>query len=148
MLEILRNNKLKLLLLVILVLLLAAIRAFESFLFYDPFLPYFKNDYLNLAFPKFDGFLLFAGMSLRYFLNALISLAIIYVLFKDNKLTQFAMLLYVVLFVLLISVFFILITFADQHNNFLLFYVRRFLIQPLFLLLFVPAFYYQKLDKR
>ncbi|MFY7758816.1 MAG: exosortase F system-associated membrane protein, partial [Flavobacterium stagni] len=25
-----------------------------------------------------------------------------------------------------------------------LFYLRRFLIQPLFLLLFVPAFYYQK----
>jgi exosortase F-associated protein len=34
--------------------------------------------------------------------------------------------------------------FLDKENNFVLFYIRRFLIQPLFLLLFIPAFFYQK----
>jgi exosortase F-associated protein len=148
MLEKLLENKVKVLLVVALILLLALVRAFENVLFYDPFSGYFKNDYLNLPFPEFEGVALFFGMTFRYFLNALISLAIIYVLFKDVKLTQFASILYVVFFIILVSIFFLLITFSDQHHNFLLFYVRRFLIQPLFLLLFVPAFYYQKLQKR
>ena len=148
MLEKLLRNKIKVVLVVALVLLLAVVRAFEDSLFYDPFSGYFKNDYLNLPFPAFDGFRLFIGMTFRYFLNTIISLAVIYVLFKDLKLTQFASFLYVVFFIILISIFFLLITFSDQHQNFLLFYVRRFLIQPLFLLLFVPAFYYQKLQKR
>ena len=148
MLEKLLNNKIKAILLIALVLLLALVRAFENALFYDPFSDYFKNDYLNFPFPEFDGVALFFGMTFRYFLNALISLAIIYVLFKDVKLTQFAGILYVIFFIILVSIFFILISFSDQHHNFLLFYVRRFLIQPLFLLLFVPAFYYQKLQNR
>jgi exosortase F-associated protein len=131
-------------LLIVLVLLLATIRAFEDSLFYDPFSAYFKNDYLNLAFPKYDATLLLFGMSFRYFLNSALSLAVIYVLFKDWELTKFALVLYVVFFILLISVFFMLITFTDNHNNFLLFYVRRFLIQPILLLLFIPAFFYQK----
>lgn len=147
MLEKLLNNKIKAILLIALVLLLALVRAFENALFYDPFSDYFKNDYLNLPFPEFEGVVLFFGMTFRYFLNALISLAIIYVLFKDVKLTQFASVLYVIFFIILVSIFFLLITLSDQHHNFLLFYVRRFLIQPLFLLLFVPAFYYQKLQK-
>ena len=37
------------------VLALAFIRFFEEKLFYDPFLSYFKNDYLNLPFPDFKG---------------------------------------------------------------------------------------------
>lgn len=148
MLEKLLRNKIKVVLVVALVLLLAVVRAFEDSFFYDPFSGYFKNDYLNLPFPAFDGFRLFIGMTFRYFLNTIISLAVIYVLFKDLKLTQFASFLYVVFFIILISIFFLLITFSDQHHNFFLFYVRRFLIQPLFLLLFVPAFYYQKLQKR
>ena len=148
MLEKLLNNKIKVVLVIALVLLLALVRAFENALFYDPFSDYFKNDYLNLPFPEFDGVALFFGMTFRYFLNALISLAIIYVMFKDVKLTQFTGILYVIFFIILVSIFFILISFSDQHHNFLLFYVRRFLIQPLFLLLFVPAFYYQKLQNR
>ena len=147
MLERLLKNKLQIALLILLVLLLATIRAFEDRLFYDPFSAYFKNDYLNLAFPKYDGVALFFGMTFRYWLNTLVSLAIIQILFKNLKLIGFASILYLLLFVVLMTAFFLLITYSDSHNNFLLFYVRRFLIQPLFLLLFVPAFYYQKLQK-
>lgn len=138
------NNKVKYVLIFGLLAVLIAIRAFEKSLFYDPFLVYFKNDYLNLAFPKFDGLLLFLSMSFRYFLNTTISLLIIYVLFRDLKLTKFAAYLYVVFYFFLILLFFSILYFLDNNNNFLLFYLRRFLIQPLFLLLFVPAFYYQK----
>lgn len=142
------KNKLQLLLVIGVVILLAAVRAFENQLFYDPFSDYFKSDYLNLAFPEYHPIFLFFSMFLRYTLNAILSLTIIQILFKDRKLTEFAAVLYVAFFVLLIATFFLLITYSDHTHNFVLFYVRRFLIQPLFLLLFVPAFYYQKLDKR
>lgn len=144
MLQKLQNNSGRIVLIVILVLLLASIRAFEKILFYDPFLDYFKSDYLTIAFPKFEGFRLLFAMSFRYFSNSLLSIGIIYLLFKDIELIKFTSLLYGVFYVLLISFFFVLIYFIDQKNSFLLFYVRRFLIQPLFLLLFIPAYYYQR----
>lgn len=125
-----------------LVFLLAVIRAFED-LFYDPFLNYFKRDYANLPFPEYNTTKLFFSLILRYFLNSIISLAIIQVLFKDFSLTKFASVLYLIFFVILIIAFFAILIFSTEANNLLLFYVRRFLIQPLFVLLFVPAFYYQ-----
>lgn len=133
---------------ILLVFLLALIRVFEEF-FYDPFLAYFKNDYLKLAFPEYNSLKLFFSLFLRFALNTLISLGIIHVLFKDFMLTKFAGVLYLMFFIILIIAFFAILNFSDENNNFLLFYVRRFLIQPLFLLLFVPAFYYQsKISKK
>lgn len=143
MLKKLFQNKVRILFALVIVLLLAGIRAFEDKIFYDPFSDYFKSDYLNLPFPEFQPAYLFLSMTLRYVLNAFFSLAIIQVLFNDWSLTRFAAVLYAVFFVILMSIFFSLLSFSDRDNNFMLFYVRRFLIQPLFVLLFVPAFYYQ-----
>lgn len=127
---------------IVLVFLLALIRAFEDF-FYDPFLNYFKSHYSNLPFPEYDSIKLFFSLLLRFALNTIVSLAIIQVLFKDFSLTKFASVLYLIFFILLIIAFFCILNFSSEANNLLLFYVRRFLIQPLFVLLFVPAFYYQ-----
>lgn len=144
MLKKLLNNKLKIALVFVCILLLAAIRSYEQVLFYDPFLEYFKGDYLNLPFPKYDAWRLFFGLTIRYCLNTIISLSMIYILFKELELIKFAALLYLIFFVILITAFFGLLNFSDNSNYFILFYVRRFLIQPLFILLFIPAFYYQK----
>lgn len=138
------KNRFKIAVALLLVFLLALVRIFEHALFYDPFAYYFEGDYLNLTFPEYDNLQLFLSLFSRYALNTFISLAIIYVLFKDKPLLQFAAWLYVVFFVFLIASFFGLITFSGNENNFVIFYVRRFLIQPLFVLLFIPAFYYQK----
>lgn len=142
------NYKKEIALSLMLVFLLALIRMFEEH-FYDPFLAYFRSDYMEKPFPQYDSFKLFFSLFLRYSLNSLISIAIIQVLFKDLGLSKFAGILYLVFFILLIAVFFSILNFSDQENNLLLFYVRRFLIQPLFLLLFVPAFFYQnKISKK
>ncbi len=126
------------------VLTLAVIRFFETFLFYDPFISYFKSDYLQLPSPEFKVLKLLFNTFLRYSINSVISLGIIYLLFKDIRLTKFASLLYLILGLLLIIAMSVIVTFYDEKSNFVLFYVRRFLIQPLFLVLFVPAFYFQK----
>ena len=143
MLKYLIKNRLKLVIVMLLVFLLALVRIFENALFYDPFSYYFEGDYLNLTFPEYSNVKLLLNLLSRYFLNSSISLAIIYVLFKDLPLTKFAGILYLIFFLILIAVFFALITFSGNENNFIIFYIRRFLIQPIFVLLFIPAFYYQ-----
>lgn len=147
MLEKVFKNKFKIGILLVLTLLLIGIRAYEEELFYDPFLLYFRGDYMGLKFPKFDSFQLFLNLSLRYFLNTITSLMIIHVLFLDFRFTKFISILYVFLFLVLIVSFFSILIFFDKESNFVLFYIRRFLIQPLFLLLFIPAFFYQKQNK-
>jgi exosortase F-associated protein len=144
-----QNKPLKIVLLFLLVSLLACVRGFENQLFYDPFLDYFKDNFESMPLPNHNSQKLFIGFFLRYSLNTILSLGIIYVLFREIELVKFATILYVVFFAILILAFFSLIYFYERPNNLLLFYIRRFIIQPIFLLLFVPGFYYQKrMDKK
>ena len=126
---------------------LILIRAFEDDLFYDPFLSFFKTDYQNKPLPDLNSFLLFLNLVLRYALNTVFSLIIIKLLFNERQLVVFSGYLFLALFLILIIVFFGLLHFSNQPDYLILFYIRRFLIQPLFLVLFIPAFYYQKLSR-
>ena len=144
MLQKLFNHKIRIALAMLFILLLVLIRAYEDSLFYDPFLDYFKSDYFNLPLPEINNLQLFLGLFFRYFLNTALSLAIIYVLFKDVDAIKFASILYCIFFIILVIAFFFVLFYNGETNIMGLFYVRRFLIQPLFLLLFLPAFYYQK----
>lgn len=125
-------------------MLLIAVRLFENELFYDPFLSYFKSDYTNQPFPNVDKLSLFLSLFFRYFLNSTLSLAFIFLLFREKEMVKFAGFLYLFFFVTLLLVLFYIIVFDENPNHLIFFYVRRFLIQPLFLVLFVPAFFYQK----
>ena len=144
MLENLLNNKIRVLVLFLLVLVLASIRIFEESLFYDPFLYYFKNDFNNFPLPIVENLNLFLSLFFRYFLNAIISVAFIQIAFKDINFTKFTFVLYGLLFVILILAFWIVLAFFADENKMELFYIRRFLIQPLFLLLFIPGYLIQK----
>ena len=147
MLQKLLNHKIRIALAMLFILLLVIIRAYEDSLFYDPFLNYFKSDYYNLPLPEIENIQLFLGLFFRYFLNTTLSLAIIYVLFKDIDAVKFASILYLLFFIILVIAFFFVLFYNGETNKMGLFYTRRFLIQPIFLLLFLPAFYYQKQKK-
>ena len=146
MLQKILNNKLRIVQLLALLFLLVLIRAFENDLFYDPFLDFFKQDFANLPLPKVDYVRLFLGLLFRYTLNSALSLGIIYVLFKEVTMVKFAFILYCFFFLIFIIIFFYIVSFTTENHNWILFYVRRFLIQPIFLLLFIAGFYYQKLS--
>jgi exosortase F-associated protein len=146
MLKNLLQNKGKIILGLLLVFLLVLIRKFETQLFYDPFLAFFKSEYADSPLPKYESFRLFLGLLFRYGLNSLLSLALLFVVFEDKVMLQFSGILFAIFFVVLILVFFYILSF-HHHNYLLLFYVRRFLIQPIFILLFIPGFYYQKHGK-
>lgn len=127
---------------VVLLILIVLVRVFQEQLFYDPFLAFFKAE-SKAELPLYDNFKLFGGLAFRYLLNTVLSLGIIYLVFKDKAIVKLCTVLYLILFAVFIIAFFIVLN-TDDVNLLLLFYIRRFLIQPLFLILFLPAFYYQK----
>ena len=135
---------LKIVLLLLLFGLLVLIRIFENNLFYDPFLMFFKNDYLYIDSPRREVFKLTAFTSLRFLMNTLISLGILYVLFKDKGIVKFSSILYGLAFFILLGLYLYFVINPRQEDYYLFFNIRRFLIQPLLLLLFIPAFYYYK----
>ena len=148
MLQVLLKNKQRLFWSLFLLLLLVLIRVFENNLFYDPFLNYFKTEYSQSPLPQINIFKLFFSLGIRFYLNSVISLFLLYVIFKDTKIVKFSILLYMILGSVLMISFIFVLNFFGEENKMTLFYIRRFLIQPIFILLFIPAFYYQKQVKK
>ena len=146
MLKQLLQNKKKLFFISLGLVGLVLVRLFENELFYDPFLAFFKQDFTNLSLPKVDSFLLFLGLLFRYALNTALSLGVIYIIFQEVTMVKFALVLYSFFFLISTIAFFYIVLFTTENYNWILFYVRRFLIQPVFLLLFIAGFYYQKLS--
>ena len=138
------TNVTKYILILFLVGLLVLIRVFENELFYDPYLLFFQNDYLYMDFPRREVLKLTIFTTLRYVLNSLISLGIIYLFFKDKSIVKFSAIVYVIAYVVLILIFLYFVINPRQEDYYLFFNFRRFLIQPVFLLLLLPAFYYYK----
>ncbi|MCB7481502.1 exosortase F system-associated membrane protein [Christiangramia sediminis] len=129
----------------ILILMLTAVRFFEQDIFYDPLIVFFKSDYLLGIIPPMDMAELMINLTFRYALNTMISLTIIYISFRDLNILKFSAILYVVLYILATAVFIFLVLNIEREHYLALFYVRRFLIHPLFLLILLPAFYYYRL---
>ncbi len=134
----------KIVLVVILLVCLVAIRAFASSLFYDPLIAFFKTNHITEALPEMNIPKLLLNLSLRFWLNTVISLAILWVFFKKRDIVKLSAFLFGITFILLISVFYVLLKTSENESYMLLFYVRRFLIHPIFLLLLIPAFYFQR----
>jgi len=143
------NKSIRIFLLFLLFASFLAIKGFASKLFYDPFIEFFKNDYLvNGVFPNYSSTQLFIDIALRYLLNGLISLGVIYLLFQKKILVLFSIKLYLILFVLLTTFYFLLLNTEFSSGYLLAFYARRLLIHPVILIALLPAFYFQyKLKK-
>ncbi|MEZ4801997.1 MAG: exosortase F system-associated protein [Gelidibacter sp.] len=142
------NRIINMILLLVLFGFLILIRAFENELFYDPYLSFFKNDYLYMDNPRREIFKLTVFTTLRYVLNSGISLGIIYLFFKDKNIVKFSALIYGLAFVIFILLFLYFVIHPKQEDYYIFFNIRRFLIQPLLLLLLIPAFYYYKLKHK
>lgn len=124
--------------------ILALIRLFENELFYDPYLTFFQNDYLYLDSPRQETLKLTLFTSLRYLLNTVVSLVILFIFFKDTSIVKFSVFIYGIAYCILIILFLYFVANPKQEDYYLFFNIRRFLIQPLILLLLLPAFYYHR----
>lgn len=138
------SKTVKWILVILLFVLLVSVRAFQKYLFYDPFIHYFASDFLVKPIPEYNTLKLFSSLFLRYTINTLISLAIIYIIFHKKGLVKFSIKFYIGAFILLSIAYFILLKMEMLEGYLLTFYIRRFLVHPVFVLILVPAFYYQR----
>jgi exosortase F-associated protein len=97
--------------------------------------------------PEVNTWKLVVDILYRYTLNSLITIGIIQLAFDKKRFVKFAGFFLMLAFMILIFVFVFLVRNEFESGYLFPFYVRRFLIHPLFLLLLLPAFYYQKLNK-
>lgn len=135
----------KLIIIGFLVGILALIRSVEYQFFYDPFMYFFSGggSGAETEYPK----MLFFNVFLRFLLNTLISLAILWVAFRKSAIIKFSALLYTVFFVVLFPIFVYLMHHVSPGDYLAAFYVRRFLVHPVLILLLLPAFYYYRLRR-
>lgn len=131
--------------LILLVLILILIRFFEDTLFYDPYLTFFQNDYLYIDSPRREVAKLVVFTILRYALNTIVSLMILFLVFKDKGIIKFSVIIYVSAFLLLMGAYLYFVINPRKEDYYLFFNIRRFLIQPIILILLLPAFYYHKI---
>ncbi len=140
------DRKYRIALILLLFLALVMVRAFEQNLFYDPFIKYFEDDFLHAPIPKFSGSKLLISMTFRYALNSIISVLAIQVAFQNRDFTIFSVKFFVLAYFILMITFLIILKGELAHGYLFAFYIRRFLIHPLFVLLLLPAFYYKQLN--
>jgi len=141
------NRTIRFFLIAILICCLIAARfLFQKFL-YDPLFLYFRNSYLVAQLPEIDQGLYFFNLFIRFVINSFLSLGIIYLVFMKYKIVVFSIKFYMAAFVGFGLFLFLLLNSQLIENQLLIFYVRRFLIQPVFLLILLPAFYIQKWNK-
>ena len=138
------NKPVRYILIGLLIVGLILIRHFEDSLFYDPLIAFFKTDHSTQPLPELDQLMLLVHTTLRFLMNTILSLGVIWLVFRSKEILKISIILYASLFVLAFLIFWLLLGFSGSGDHLFLFYIRRFLIQPLFLLLLLPAFYFHK----
>ena len=123
------------------IVLLMLVRTYEDSLFYDPLLVFFETDHTTMELPAFEEWKLLLHVLYRFLLNTAISIAILWVLFRNKEVIVFSTILYAIVLIVLGVLFYVLLHTSEAGDYMFLFYVRRFLIQPLLLFLLAPAFY-------
>jgi len=126
------------------VLGLVGVRMVEDQIFYDPFLNYFHEANKNISFPEFEWGKLIAGHILRFILNLFFSCIIIHFLFKNKEWTVQGAVLITIIFLITFPIYLYCIYDRFETGYLFSFYMRRFVIQPLILLLIIPLFYYRR----
>lgn len=123
---------------------LVAVRFFEDQLFYDPFLQYFHEADKHGKFPQFEWLPLILSHLFRFVLNLVFSLVIVHFLFRNKRWTVQAALLIALVFAIAFPIYLYCLHTEFSIGNLFSFYVRRFVIQPIAILLIVPMFYYRR----
>ncbi|WP_265427465.1 exosortase F system-associated membrane protein [Chryseobacterium sp. YIM B08800] len=123
---------------------LIAVRMLEDHIFYDPFLNYFHEADYQIAFPHFEWGKLIISYVFRFILNLFFSCIIIHFLFKNKEWTIQGAILITIIFVITFPIYLYCISDRFDIGHLFSFYMRRFVIQPLILLLIIPLFYYRQ----
>lgn len=123
---------------------LIGVRALEDHIFYDPFLNFFHEADRNMPFPDFEWGKLIVNYLFRFILNLFFSCVVIHFWFKNRKWTVQGAVLILIIFGITFPIYLYCIYTQFEIGYLFSFYMRRFVIQPLILLLIIPMFYYRR----
>lgn len=123
---------------------LISVRILEDTLFYDPFLRYFRQSSQRLPFPDYALGNLILHHLFRFSLNLIFSLLIIHFIFKRKDWTIQAGIMIILVFVVAFPLYLYCLHTEFKIGYLFSFYTRRFVIQPLIVLLIIPMYYYRK----
>ena len=123
---------------------LISVRFLEDKIFYDPFLEFFKADYKVAQVPDFIWGKLMLSHFFRFALNLIFSAIVVHFMFLNKKWTIQAVFLMVVAFLFFFPIYLWCLYSKMEIGYLFTFSVRRFVIQPIILLLIIPIFYYRK----
>lgn len=123
---------------------LVSVRFLEDKIFYDPFLAFFKGNYKVAQIPEFLWGKLIISHFFRFFLNLFFSAVVIHFMFLNKKWTLQAVVLITVAFLFFFPIYLWCLYTKMEIGYLFTFSVRRFVIQPIILLLIIPIFYYRK----
>lgn len=141
-------KKLKWIVVVLGVFGLIGVRVLEDRLFYDPFLAYFHDANIHAPFPDLDWGKLVVDYLLRFGLNTFFSVIIIQFIFLKKQWTIQALVMLLLVFAVTFPVYLLCIKDKFEIGYLFSFYVRRFVIQPILILLIVPLFYYRRFQEK
>jgi exosortase F-associated protein len=82
--------------------------------------------------------------SIRFVLNDLFAIALIYALFHQKKYVVFALWVQLAGVIFILIPYFILKIYFLSYNGPLISFLHRLILNPILILLLIPAFYYQK----
>ena len=123
---------------------LISVRMLEDKIFYDPFLEFFHRSNKNATFPGFEWGTLIVSHFFRFALNLFFSAVIVQFIFKNKQWTIQAVVLMLIVFAITLTLYLYCLHTKFEIGYLFSFYMRRFVIQPLILLLIIPIFYYRK----
>ena len=123
---------------------LISVRSLEDKIFFDPFLEFFKADYKVAQVPDFIWGKLMLSHFFRFALNLIFSAIVVHLMFLNKKWTIQAVVLMAVAFLFFFPIYLWCLYSKMEIGYLFTFSVRRFVIQPIILLLIIPIFYYRK----
>lgn len=126
---------------------LILIRLNEESLFYDPLLYYFKNSY-EVTLLEIDITKHLISVTIRYGINTLLSIGIIYMLFNKKSYIKISGIVFLIGWVIFLPIYYLFINTEFEYSLMIGFYIRRFLIQPIIGIILILALFYLEKIKR
>ncbi len=123
-------------------LMLVAVRLNESRWFPEKLIDFFGKDlYPDNPLPAL-GFTDYISLLLRYLTNSILSIVFLHVWFGNERITRFLVKFFAATGMVLLLLFGIAVYTYQPGQYLFLFYIRRLIIQPVWLFILFPVIYY------
>ena len=126
---------------------LAAVYMLQRKIFFDPFADMIYDPYGNY-YPEFSKTKYILSKLFRFVLNDGFAIAFIYGVFGPGKYVKFAALIFLIGLFILLPAYLIMIIFFYPETHSFLNHLHRLVLNPVLMMLLIPAFYAQKAKEK